>query len=90
MGSIEFSDCPLISVLTFSVIFFCLIFFLLIFISGGGHYTAHVRNLDDGLWYDCNDSWCTLEDIDRIVSTEAYVLFYRRSMCFMIKFFFLI
>jgi len=45
---------------------------------GGGHYTAYVKNLKDNQWYDCNDSWCSPASEESIVSSEAYVLFYKR------------
>lgn len=49
---------------------------------GGGHYTAYVKNLVDNEWYDCNDSWARrVHDLDDIVSSEAYVLFYKRRRC---------
>jgi ubiquitin carboxyl-terminal hydrolase 4/11 len=46
---------------------------------GGGHYTAYARNFMNGRWYDFNDSSVTpLGDVRRVVSPQAYVLFYRR------------
>lgn len=46
---------------------------------GGGHYTAYVKNREDGNWYMCNDSSSyKLESSKRVVSTESYLLFYRK------------
>ena len=45
---------------------------------GGGHYTAKCLNAENGRWYSYNDSMvreCTPESV---ITTEAYVLFYRR------------
>ncbi|MDP2436222.1 MAG: ubiquitin carboxyl-terminal hydrolase family protein, partial [archaeon] len=45
---------------------------------GGGHYTAYVRNPVDGAWYSCNDSSVhPVGDPSRIVSSAAYLLFYK-------------
>ena len=45
---------------------------------GGGHYTTYAKNFANGLWYDFNDSYTSSVDPSRIVSRQAYVLFYRR------------
>jgi ubiquitin carboxyl-terminal hydrolase 4/11/15 len=45
---------------------------------GGGHYTAYGKNFNTGVWYDFNDSYVSRVDPSRIVSRQAYVLFYRR------------
>ena len=45
---------------------------------GGGHYTAVVRNLEDGRWFACDDSRVALVDPALAVSPNAYVLFYQR------------
>ncbi|KAJ5054531.1 uncharacterized protein L3040_000802 [Drepanopeziza brunnea f. sp. 'multigermtubi'] len=46
---------------------------------GGGHYTAFAKNYDDQQWYEYNDSSVTkVTDLSRIVSSSAYLLFYRR------------
>ena len=45
--------------------------------TGGGHYTAVCRNMD-GKWYDYNDSSCSPDSSSNVVSSSAYVLFYRR------------
>lgn len=47
--------------------------------TGGGHYTANVKNLLDGAWYNCDDSRVTPLAPDHVVSAAAYVLFYRRK-----------
>jgi len=45
----------------------------------GGHYTAYVRSLTDGRWWEMDDSDVTpIKDLNLIVSKRAYLLFYRR------------
>eukprot|EP01035_Chromulina_nebulosa_P017964 gene17964-23594_t len=44
----------------------------------GGHYTAYCCNNDNGKWYEFNDSSVSEVSEDRIVSSLAYVLFYKR------------
>ncbi|KAL4578562.1 hypothetical protein LXL04_014686 [Taraxacum kok-saghyz] len=44
---------------------------------GGGHYTAFIRH-DGDRWYDFDDSRVSPIDEDRIKTSAAYVLFYRR------------
>ncbi|TPX70604.1 hypothetical protein SpCBS45565_g01590 [Spizellomyces sp. 'palustris'] len=47
---------------------------------GGGHYIAHVRNIDDKIWYEKNDthvSLCT-DGPGTGMGPSAYVLFYQR------------
>merc|ERR1712062_686890 len=43
---------------------------------GGGHYTAYAKNIKDQKWYELNDSRVSPIDESRIVSRNAYVLFY--------------
>ena len=45
--------------------------------TGGGHYTAICKNYD-GKWYNYNDSSVSLSSPNNVVSSAAYVLFYRR------------
>ncbi|THW50481.1 cysteine proteinase, partial [Aureobasidium pullulans] len=45
---------------------------------GGGHYTAYAKNFYDGNWYDYNDSSVSRQNPEGVVSTAAYLLFYRR------------
>eukprot|EP00252_Welwitschia_mirabilis_P024238 TRINITY_DN7118_c0_g1_i1.p1 TRINITY_DN7118_c0_g1~~TRINITY_DN7118_c0_g1_i1.p1 ORF type:complete len:324 (+),score=57.70 TRINITY_DN7118_c0_g1_i1:101-973(+) len=45
---------------------------------GGGHYTAYVKLLEDGRWYNFDDSHVAPVTEDRIKTSAAYVLFYRR------------
>ena len=45
--------------------------------TGGGHYTAICKNID-GNWYNYNDSSCSRSSAGNVVSSAAYVLFYRR------------
>ncbi|KAI4722100.1 cysteine proteinase [Aureobasidium sp. EXF-10727] len=45
---------------------------------GGGHYTAYAKNFYDGNWYDYNDSSVSRQNASGVVSTAAYLLFYRR------------
>ncbi|OUM68860.1 hypothetical protein PIROE2DRAFT_31589, partial [Piromyces sp. E2] len=42
--------------------------------TGGGHYTAYVKN--NGRWYDCNDSFVSETSESSIVTSSAYLLFY--------------
>lgn len=46
---------------------------------GGGHYVASGKNYFDGQWYNFNDSSVSPESKDSIVSSSAYVLFYKRK-----------
>ena len=49
--------------------------------SGGvseGHYTAHVKNAN-GNWYNFNDTNVSRISENKIVSTMAYCLFYRKK-----------
>ncbi|EAQ91205.1 hypothetical protein CHGG_03140 [Chaetomium globosum CBS 148.51] len=46
---------------------------------GGGHYTAFAKNFVDGEWYEYNDATVTKQrDTARVVTSAAYLLFYRR------------
>ncbi|KAH0005325.1 UCH-domain-containing protein, partial [Aureobasidium melanogenum] len=45
---------------------------------GGGHYTAYAKNFYDGNWYDYNDSSVSRQNAESVVTTAAYLLFYRR------------
>ncbi|KAF2277911.1 cysteine proteinase [Westerdykella ornata] len=45
---------------------------------GGGHYTACARNFFDGKWYDYNDSIVSPKNPNNVVTSAAYLLFYRR------------
>ena len=45
---------------------------------GGGHYTAFALNKTTNKWYNFDDSSVREASPERIVSTNAYVLFYRR------------
>lgn len=42
-----------------------------------GHYTAFCKNGDD--WYDFNDSSVSSVSSDSVVSSGAYVLYYKRK-----------
>ncbi|ORX50361.1 hypothetical protein BCR36DRAFT_583477 [Piromyces finnis] len=44
--------------------------------TGGGHYTAYVKNNDK--WYDCNDSFVSETSENSIITSSAYLLFYER------------
>merc|ERR1711974_337113 len=46
---------------------------------GGGHYTAFAKNFNDQKWYKFDDSNVSPANEDKICSTAAYVLFYRRK-----------
>jgi hypothetical protein len=45
--------------------------------ANSGHYTATVRNSEDGNWYRCNDSHVGTT-CEPAVTGGAYLLFYRR------------
>jgi ubiquitin carboxyl-terminal hydrolase 4/11/15 len=45
---------------------------------GGGHYTAYAKNRINNEWYKFDDSSVSKVDESRVVTTSAYVLFYRR------------
>lgn len=45
----------------------------------GGHYTAHVKNAN-GNWYNFNDTNVSRISENKIVSTMAYCLFYRKKI----------
>jgi ubiquitin carboxyl-terminal hydrolase 4/11/15 len=44
---------------------------------GGGHYVAKCKNGDS--WYNYNDSSCHEANVNEIVNSSAYILFYRRK-----------
>ena len=44
---------------------------------GGGHYTAYVKNIESGEWWNMDDSHVSRADESRITSSAAYVLFYQ-------------
>ncbi|GAA5827452.1 hypothetical protein JCM11251_003818 [Rhodosporidiobolus azoricus] len=45
---------------------------------GGGHYTAFAKNPDNNKWYDFDDSRVSEIPPERVRSSAAYLLFYRR------------
>ncbi|KAL8516501.1 hypothetical protein ACS0TY_014953 [Phlomoides rotata] len=45
---------------------------------GSGHYTAHIKLLDENRWYNFDDSHISPINEDDVKSTAAYVLFYKR------------
>ena len=45
----------------------------------GGHYFAYCKNNIDGDWYEFNDSHVDKIDKNKIVTENAYVLFYKRK-----------
>ena len=50
--------------------------------TGGGHYTAYVKNPFKNIWIDCNDSSTHKATESEICSAEAYVLFYIKQNAF--------
>ncbi|VVB02942.1 unnamed protein product [Arabis nemorensis] len=46
---------------------------------GSGHYTAHIKLLDDNRWYNFDDSHISHINEDDVKTGAAYVLFYRRK-----------
>ncbi|KAF1808253.1 UCH-domain-containing protein [Eremomyces bilateralis CBS 781.70] len=45
---------------------------------GGGHYTAFAKNFINNVWYNYNDSSVSTISENQIVTSSAYLLFYRR------------
>ncbi|OCK78430.1 UCH-domain-containing protein [Lepidopterella palustris CBS 459.81] len=45
---------------------------------GGGHYTAFAQNFFDKRWYEYNDSSVSQRNPKSVVTSAAYLLFYRR------------
>lgn len=46
---------------------------------GGGHYTAFAKNFEDNGWYKFDDSMVSpVRDTQRMITSHAYLLFYRR------------
>ncbi|XP_051131096.1 ubiquitin carboxyl-terminal hydrolase 5 [Andrographis paniculata] len=45
---------------------------------GSGHYTAHIKLLDENKWYNFDDSHISPINEDEVKSAAAYVLFYKR------------
>ncbi|KAI5427432.1 ubiquitin carboxyl-terminal hydrolase 5 [Lathyrus oleraceus] len=45
---------------------------------GSGHYTSHIKLLDENRWYNFDDSHISLISEDEVNTAAAYVLFYRR------------
>ncbi|PWA60653.1 Peptidase C19, ubiquitin carboxyl-terminal hydrolase 2 [Artemisia annua] len=45
---------------------------------GSGHYTAHIKLIDENRWYNFDDSHISPINEDDVKSSAAYVLFYRR------------
>ncbi|XP_068655113.1 ubiquitin carboxyl-terminal hydrolase 5 isoform X1 [Aristolochia californica] len=48
---------------------------------GSGHYTAHIKLLDENRWYNFDDSHISVINEEDVKSSAAYVLFYRRVKC---------
>ena len=47
---------------------------------GGGHYTAHAKNVHDHKWHTFDDSCVTDIDEANIISKSAYVLIYQQQL----------
>ncbi|XAR60858.1 Ubiquitinyl hydrolase 1 [Bertholletia excelsa] len=45
---------------------------------GSGHYTAHIKLLDENRWYNFDDNHISPINEEEVKSAAAYVLFYRR------------
>ncbi|PIA50657.1 hypothetical protein AQUCO_01200104v1 [Aquilegia coerulea] len=45
---------------------------------GSGHYTAHIKLVDDNRWYNFDDNHVSTINEEDVKSAAAYVLFYRR------------
>jgi ubiquitin carboxyl-terminal hydrolase 4/11/15 len=46
---------------------------------GGGHYTAHAKNIHDQKWHTFDDSCVTDIDENNVISKSAYVLIYQQQ-----------
>jgi hypothetical protein len=46
---------------------------------GGGHYTAHAKNSNDGRWHSFDDSYVSDINEDNVISKSAYVLIYQQK-----------
>ncbi|XP_039023455.1 ubiquitin carboxyl-terminal hydrolase 5-like [Hibiscus syriacus] len=46
---------------------------------GSGHYTAHIKLLDENRWYNFDDSHISPINEEDVKSAAAYVPFYRRA-----------
>jgi ubiquitin carboxyl-terminal hydrolase 8 len=46
--------------------------------SDGGHYWAYTKNAD-GLWYKYDDDCVTHQDIEQLITPNAYCLFYKKN-----------
>lgn len=47
--------------------------------TGGGHYTAYIKNPGSSSWLEMDDSHVSKVSNDSIVSSSAYILFYKRK-----------
>jgi ubiquitin carboxyl-terminal hydrolase 4/11/15 len=45
---------------------------------GGGHYTAYIKSIEDGEWYEMDDSSVRRTSAANSITSAAYVLFYQR------------
>jgi ubiquitin C-terminal hydrolase len=50
-------------------------------IASGGHYIAHVKDANTGMWYKCDDANITQESIDLVQAgiNQSYVLVYKKN-----------
>jgi ubiquitin C-terminal hydrolase len=46
---------------------------------GGGHYTAHAKNVHDNKWHTFDDSYVGQVNEDDVISSAAYVLIYQQK-----------
>jgi ubiquitin C-terminal hydrolase len=46
---------------------------------GGGHYTAHAKNMHDNRWHTFDDSYVSETHEDNVISRVAYVLIYKQK-----------
>ncbi len=46
---------------------------------GGGHYTAHAKNVNDNKWHTFDDSYVSDVDENSVISKAAYVLIYQQK-----------
>jgi ubiquitin carboxyl-terminal hydrolase 4/11/15 len=48
--------------------------------TGGGHYTAYVKNPASSNWLEMDDSHVSSISSSQVVTSSAYILFYKRKI----------
>ena len=50
------------------------------FATSGGHYTAYIQSSEGNIWVNCNDDILHCLSAENVVTKNAYLLFYKRSV----------